>query len=131
MLFRSRKPKIGVLGINPHCESNSLNNEENKIIMPAIRTLKKNNLRVSGPHSADTFFFKKNIDNYDCVIGMYHDQVLTPFKTIFGFDASNITLGLPFLRISVDHGPNEAMMGKNKSNTKSLENIFDLIYLLK
>ena len=126
-----KKPKIGVLGINPHCESNSLTNEENKIIIPAIRILKKNNLEVSGPHSADTFFLKQNIDNYDCVIGMYHDQVLTPFKTIFGFDASNITLGLPFLRISVDHGPNEAMMGKNKSNTKSLENIFDLIYLLK
>ena len=88
-------------------------------------------MEVSGPHSADTFFLKKNIDNYDCIIGMYHDQVLTPFKTIFGFDASNITLGLPFLRISVDHGPNEVMMGKNKSNTKSLENIFDLIYLLK
>ena len=62
---------------------------------------------------------------------MYHDQVLTPFKTIFGFDAANITLGLPFLRISVDHGPNENMLGKNKSNTRSLENIFYFIDLIK
>ena len=62
---------------------------------------------------------------------MYHDQVLTPFKTIFEFDASNITLGLPFLRMSVDHGPNVKMLGKNKSNTGSLENIFKLINSLK
>ena len=62
---------------------------------------------------------------------MYHDQVLTPFKTIFEFDASNITLGLPFLRLSVDHGPNEKMMGKNKSNTRSFENIFNFIDSIK
>ena len=62
---------------------------------------------------------------------MYHDQVLTPFKTLFGLDASNITLGLPFLRISVDHGPNEKMMGKNISNTNSLENIFNFINSVK
>tara|TARA_B100000579_G_C22368571_1_gene637209 strand:- start:350 stop:538 length:189 start_codon:yes stop_codon:yes gene_type:complete len=62
---------------------------------------------------------------------MYHDQVLTPFKTIFEFNASNITLGLPFLRLSVDHGPNEEMIGKNKSNTKSLENIFNFISSIK
>ena len=62
---------------------------------------------------------------------MYHDQVLTPFKTLYGFDASNITLGLPFIRMSVDHGPNELMLGKNKSNTKSLENIFDFIKNIK
>ena len=62
---------------------------------------------------------------------MYHDQVLTPFKTIYKFDASNITLGLPFLRISVDHGPNDIMLGKNKSNSQSLENIFNFINSLK
>ena len=58
---------------------------------------------------------------------MYHDQVLTPFKTIFGFNAANITLGMSFLRLSVDHGPNEKMIGKNKSNTESLEKIFNFI----
>ena len=59
-------------------------------------------------------------DKYDVISGMYHDQVLTPIKSLFGFDAINITLGLPFVRISPDHGPNELMQGKNLSNPKSL-----------
>ena len=68
----------------------------------------------------DTFFIKKNRKKYDVVIGMYHDQVLTPIKTLFEYDAINITLGLPFIRISPDHGPNEKMIGKNLSNPLSL-----------
>ena len=63
---------------------------------------------------------KENLKNFDVVIGMYHDQVLSPLKTLFGFDAINITLGLPFTRISPDHGPNFSMLGKNRSNPKSL-----------
>ena len=63
---------------------------------------------------------KENIKRYDVVIGMYHDQVLTPMKTIYEFDAINVTLGLPFVRVSPDHGPNLRMFGKNKSNPKSL-----------
>ena len=63
---------------------------------------------------------KDNLKKYDVIIGMYHDQVLTPIKTLFGFDAINITLGLPFIRISPDHGPNTSMLGKNKSNPTSL-----------
>ncbi len=125
------KPRIAVLGLNPHCESKFKNNEERLKIIPAIKKLKKRNIKVDGPFSADTFFQKKNIKKYDTVVGMYHDQVLTPFKTIFGFNASNVTLGLPFLRMSVDHGPNVTMLGKNKSNTESLENIFNIINLLK
>ncbi len=121
------KPNIAVLGLNPHCENNSKDNEEKKAIIPAINQLKKKRIKVHGPFSADTLFIKNNLKKFNVVIGMYHDQVITPFKTIFEFDASNITLGLPFLRISVDHGPNEIMMGKNKSNTKSLENIFSFI----
>ena len=66
------------------------------------------------------FFLKKNRNNYDVIIGMYHDQVLTPVKTLFEYDAINITLGLPFLRVSPDHGPNEKMLGKNLSNPQSL-----------
>ncbi len=124
-------PKIALLGLNPHCESKSKLNEEKKIIIPAIKKVSKKNINVSGPYSADTFFIKKNINNYNSVIGLYHDQVLTPFKTLYEFNASNITLGLPFLRMSVDHGPNETMLGKNKSNTESLENIFDFIYSTK
>ena len=125
------KPKIAVVGLNPHCESNSKFNEDIKIITPAVRKLKNKNIKISGPFSADTFFLNENVEKYNSVVGMYHDQVLTPFKTIFEFDASNITLGLPFLRMSVDHGPNVKMLGKNKSNTGSLENIFKLINSLK
>ena len=113
------KPKIAVLGLNPHCESILKFNEDDKILKPAINKLKKK-INVSGPYSADTIFIKTLRKKYDVVIGMYHDQVLTPIKTIYEYDAINITLGLPFIRISPDHGPNEKMMGKNKSNPLSL-----------
>jgi 4-hydroxythreonine-4-phosphate dehydrogenase len=75
---------------------------------------------VSGPFPADTIFLKNNRKNFDVVVGMYHDQVLTPLKTLYEYDAINITLGLPFIRISPDHGPNETMLGKNLSNPLSL-----------
>ena len=113
------KPKIAILGLNPHCESVHKFNEDEKIIKPTVKFLKKK-YDVSGPHSADTIFLKNNRKNYDVILGMYHDQVLTPLKTIFEYDAINITLGLPFDRISPDHGPNEKMMGKNISNPLSL-----------
>ena len=116
----SRKPKIAILGLNPHCESIDKYSEEENIILPAIKYLKKNKIIVSGPYSADTFFLKNNYENFDLVFGMYHDQVLTPIKTLFEFDAINITIGLPFLRVSPDHGPNESMIGKGKSNPLSL-----------
>ena len=63
---------------------------------------------------------KKNINKYDVVVGMYHDQVLTPLKTLYNFNAINITLGLPFIRISPDHGPNSKMLGKNMSDPSSI-----------
>ncbi len=115
-----KKPKIAILGLNPHCESVDKYNEDEKIIFPTIKYLKKRNFKVSGPHSADTIFLKNNRKNYDVILGMYHDQVLTPIKTLFEYDAINITLGLPFTRITPDHGPNEKMMGKNLSNPLSL-----------
>ena len=114
-----KKPNIAILGLNPHCETTDIKSEEKNLILPAINYLKKKKLKVSGPHSADTFFLKKNIINYDVVLGMYHDQVLTPIKTLFEFNAINITLGLPFIRISPDHGPNYKMMGKNTSDPSS------------
>ena len=113
-------PKIAVLGLNPHCESVEKFNEDEKIVRPTINYLKKLKYKVSGPYSADTMFIKKNRDKFDVVLGMYHDQVLTPIKTLFEYDAINITLGLPFLRISPDHGPNKQMIGKNQSNPLSL-----------
>jgi 4-hydroxythreonine-4-phosphate dehydrogenase len=114
------KPKIAVLGINPHCESIDKFNEDEKIIKPTIKYLSKKKINVKGPYSADTAFLKKNRDNIDVIVGMYHDQVLTPIKTLYEYDAINITLGLPFIRISPDHGPNQKMLGQNKSNPLSL-----------
>ena len=113
-------PKIAVLGMNPHCESVDNFNEDEKIIRPLVIKMKSLGHRISGPHSADTIFLKKNRLNFNVIVGMYHDQVLTPIKTIYEYDAINITLGLPFIRISPDHGPNEKMLGKNKSNALSL-----------
>jgi len=113
-------PKIAVTGINPHCESVDNFNEDEKIILPSIKYLKKEGINISGPYSADTLFTPDNRYKFNIIIGMYHDQVLTPIKTLFGFNAINITLGLPFIRISPDHGPNEKMIGKNSSNPLSL-----------
>ncbi len=114
------KPKIALTGLNPHCESNFKSSEEKKIIIPVIKYLIKQKFNISGPFSADTVFLKNNLIKFDVIIGMYHDQVLGPMKSIFEFDAINITLGLPFNRVSPDHGPNEKMFGKNKSNPNSL-----------
>ena len=115
-----RKPKIAITGLNPHCESIDNFDEDKKIIKPTIKYLTKLKLNVFGPYAADTIFLKKNRDKFDVVVGMYHDQVLTPIKTLFEYDAINITLGLPFFRISPDHGPNQKMLGKNLSNPQSL-----------
>ena len=115
-----KTPKIAITGLNPHCESNFKDCEEDAIIIPAIKKLLRKKLPIKGPFPADTIFMKENLKNFDVVVGMYHDQVLTPMKVLFGFDAINITLGLPFIRISPDHGPNTSMLGKNLSDPKSL-----------
>ena len=114
------KPKIAVTGLNPHCESISSFNEDEKIILPAIKFAKKNGISVSGPYPADTIFLEQNRKKFDVILGMYHDQVLTPLKTLYEYDAINITMGLPFIRVSPDHGPNEKMVNKNISNPTSL-----------
>ncbi len=115
-----KNPKIAVTGLNPHCESFNTINKEKKEIIPAIKYLKKKKVNVDGPFASDTIFLKENLKKFDVVFGMYHDQVLTPMKTLYGFNAINITLGLPFIRISPDHGPNVKMLGKNKSDPTSL-----------
>ena len=117
--FLKFKPRIAVVGLNPHCESIHNFNEDQKILLPAIKSLKKR-ININGPFPADTLFLKKNRKNYDVIIGMYHDQVLTPIKTLFEYNAINITLGLPIIRVSPDHGPNKNMVGKNKSSPESL-----------
>ncbi|MDB3938635.1 4-hydroxythreonine-4-phosphate dehydrogenase PdxA [Candidatus Pelagibacter sp.] len=117
-----KKVKIGVTGLNPHCESIDNYNEDRNIVLPAIKKLKKLKYNIEGPLAADTIFLKNNRKKFDLIIGMYHDQVLTPIKTLFEYDAINITIGLPFIRVSPDHGPNETMLGKDKSNYLSLLN---------
>ena len=117
-----KKVKIGVTGLNPHCESIDSFSEDKKIILPTIKKLKKLEYNIEGPLPADTIFLKNNRQKFDLIIGMYHDQVLTPIKTLFEYDAINLTIGLPFIRVSPDHGPNESMLGKNKSNYLSLLN---------
>ena len=114
------KPKIAVTGLNPHCESFGNENKEKTEIIPAINFLKRKRVNVKGPFASDTIFLKENTKKFDVVFGMYHDQVLSPIKTLYGFNSINITLGLPFLRISPDHGPNVKMLGKNKSDPASL-----------
>ena len=126
-----KKVKIAVLGLNPHCETVDNFSEEKKIINPAIKYLKTKKIKVDGPFPADTFFLKENIDIYNVVVGMYHDQVLTPIKTLFKFDAINITIGLPFIRISPDHGPNNKMLGKNLSDPSSFFYAMKFIEKLK
>lgn len=118
----NKQVKIGITGLNPHCESIDKFNEDKNIILPAIKKLQKLKYNVEGPLAADTIFLKNNRKKFDLIIGMYHDQVLTPIKTLFEYDAINITIGLPFIRVSPDHGPNESMLGKNKSNYSSLYN---------
>ena len=116
----NKLPRIAITGLNPHCESNFQNSEEDKTIIPAIKQLRLKNTKINGPFPADTIFTKSLLKKYDVIIGMYHDQVLSPMKALFNFDAINITLGLPFTRISPDHGPNYSMLGKNLSDPKSL-----------
>ena len=116
----NKSPKIALLGLNPHCETTDEISEEKREIEPAIHKLNKIKIKISGPFPADTFFLKKNIKKYDVVIGMYHDQVLTPIKTLYKFKAINLTLGLPFIKVTPDHGPNHEMLGKNKSDPSSI-----------
>ena len=128
--YLSKKPKIAICGLNPHCENFfKKKSEEESIIHPAIYFLRKKKINIFGPFPADTIFLNDIRKNFDVIIGMYHDQVLSPIKAIHGFNAINITLGLPFIRISPDHGPNYSMIGKNKSNPQSLINAIKFLNL--
>ena len=123
----NKNAKIGITGLNPHCESNDKISEEKKTINPAIKKLRRRGIKINGPFPADTIFLKKNRTKLNVIVGMYHDQVLSPIKTLYEFCAINITLGLPFIRITPDHGPNNIMLGKNKSDPSSLIEAFKFI----
>ena len=116
----NKKPNFAILGLNPHNFSSSKESEEKKIIYKAIKNLKKIKIKVSGPVPTDSSFMILNKHKFDVIIGMYHDQVLTPFKALYNFNAINITLGLPYIRISPDHGVAENIIGKKLANPRSL-----------
>ena len=118
-LFK-KKAKIAILGLNPHNSENRPNSIENKIIKPAIKKLKNLGVDIKGPFAADTIFSNQKKIDYNVIVGMYHDQVLAPFKALYGYDAINITLGLKYLRISPDHGTAQDIVGLNKANPQSL-----------
>ena len=124
--YFKKTPKIGVLGLNPHNLELKKNSEEIKVIIPTIKLLKKS-MKVSGPYPSDTIFFKDNLKKFDVIVGMYHDQVLSPFKALYGFDAVNITFGLPYIRMSPDHGIAEDKIKLNVSNPQSLNRCIDMI----
>jgi 4-hydroxy-L-threonine phosphate dehydrogenase PdxA len=126
-LFK-RKPKIAILGLNPHNSENKIHSVENKIIKPAVIKLKKQKININGPLPADTAFSKKNVICYDVIVGMYHDQVLGPFKALYGYDAINITLGLKYLRLSPDHGIARDIVGLNKANPQSLISAINFLH---
>ena len=117
--FYKRNPKIGILGLNPHNAELEKGSEEVNEIIPAISYLKKSRFNIKGPLVADTIFIS-DYKNYDVIVGMYHDQVLSPFKTMYKFDAINITLGLKYLRVSPDHGVASNIIKKKIANHTSL-----------
>ena len=118
--YLKKKPNFAILGLNPHNFSPAKNPEEIKIISKAIKTLKKFKIKVSGPIPADSSFVVSKIYKFDVIIGMYHDQVLTPFKALYNYNAINITLGLPFVRVSPDHGVAVNIVGKKVAKPESL-----------
>jgi len=121
--FGISKPKIAVIGLNPHAgEDGMLGKEEKEIISPAIRKAKQKNILVFGPYSADSFFTKENLKNFDGVLAMYHDQGLTPFKTLSFSEGVNYTAGLSVIRTSPVHGTAYDIAGKNCADEKSFRN---------
>lgn len=118
--FSVRKPKIAVLGLNPHAGDNGvIGNEEQQIIIPAINKTKDEGMLVYGPYPADGFFGNGTYKNFDAVLAMYHDQGLIPFKTIAFNSGVNFTAGLPIVRTSPDHGTAYDIAGKNVASEES------------
>lgn len=118
--FGIRKPKIAVLGLNPHCGDNGLlGNEEQDIITPAINRAKDEKIVATGPYPADGFFGSSNFSKFDAILAMYHDQGLAPFKAV-SFEAGiNFTAGLPVIRTSPAHGVGYDIAGKGEANENS------------
>ena len=126
-LWKIKNPKICVLGLNPHAgEGGFIGSEEIEIIEPAINALLSEKICVEGPISADTAFIKEKTSKYDAYLAMFHDQGLPVLKSMGFGDSVNITLGLPFTRISVDHGTAYELAGKNIADPSSFKRSMEL-----
>jgi len=131
--FWIRKPRIAVLGLNPHASDNGLiGNEEQTTIIPAIEEARNNNILAFGPYAADGFFANGTYLQFDAVLAMYHDQGLIPFKQIAFESGVNFTAGLNFVRTSPDHGTAYDIAGRNLASEISFrEAIFTAIHIVK
>ena len=119
--FGLKNPRLAVSGLNPHAgEDGSLGTEEITVVAPAVEILRSDGIDIRGPLPADTMFHDAARQTYDCAICMYHDQALIPIKTIAFDDAVNVTLGLPFVRTSPDHGTAFDIAGTGRANPSSL-----------
>lgn len=114
-------PRLAIAGLNPHAgEDGTIGTEDRDIIAPAVERLKAAGIAASGPHSADTLFHSEARSQYDAVLTMYHDQALIPLKTINFHEGVNITLGLPIVRTSPDHGTALDIAGNGVARPDSL-----------
>lgn len=131
--FGIDRPRIAVLGLNPHAGDEGLvGKEEETIIKPAIKEAKNNNMLVVGPFSADAFFARRQYEKFDAVLAMYHDQGLIPFKALASGEGVNYTAGLPVVRTSPDHGVAFDIAGKDKADTSSfLTSVFECIDIIQ
>ena len=120
--FGIEHPRIAVCGLNPHAgENGQFGDEEKRIIEPAIFMARQHGIDAQGPFSADTIFYKAAQGGYDLVVAMYHDQGLIPVKLLDFHNSVNLTLGLPIIRTSVDHGTAFDIVGKNKADPGSMK----------
>jgi 4-hydroxythreonine-4-phosphate dehydrogenase len=119
--FGLANPRLALSGLNPHAgEDGSLGTEDKTVVAPAIEILRREGVEIRGPLPADTMFHEAARKTYDCAICMYHDQALIPVKTLAFEDAVNVTLGLPFIRTSPDHGTAFDIAGTGKADPSSL-----------
>jgi 4-hydroxythreonine-4-phosphate dehydrogenase len=119
--LRDKSPRIAVAGLNPHAgEAGIFGDEEEKIIKPAVEEVKKLGINVKGPISPDAVFYLANIGMFDIVVAMYHDQGLIPLKLLSFNKSVNVTVGLPIIRTSVDHGTGFDIAGKGWAKPQSL-----------
>lgn len=130
--FKIRNPRIAVSGLNPHAgEKGSFGKEEKRMIVPAIRKASRRMGGITGPVPSDTVFYEALKRKYDCVVAMYHDQALAPFKMLYFYDGVNLTIGLPFIRTSPDHGTAFNIAGRGTADPVSMIEAIKLACSLK